>query len=461
MIKITSILKVLLLTILVSFAYSCDDDEDIVSSPADKTDNNDSLTQKIVANSQKVHDSLKKVGQHMPLTFSNWDLGSHPIVVEIENDKEIIQVGRGQIEASGDFSYTLDGTLSKKFMMSPLTFIKDIDRGNFGEEKVFPEDLLMSYYPTRVYALINNEKKEIFCRTHHFWVDSVYNEFWVNTDYTWSFFSKQGNINVDAYQYITDYYGKYTAIEIDCNKGWNLLKHQDRPVQVFDVSKITDKAVYYIETEEKGEEPEDPVYKDIVADPITLSGKMEIFQADKQGMYDWNLGEQIIIAELSTRNSTIQLGKGSIEASGKFSITLTGTLSTKDLKTADKFSKETYYDIKERIIEPEDLYLSQYEAKIYVSVNNEKKQIFNFSRLGSTTDSSGNELLAPDSNIYWRFFSANGRFKIIGGYPHSLKTPYDITFTKGWNLIYYNEDEREYRNTKLPQTQYDRFYIKE
>ncbi len=213
--------------------------------------------------------------------------------------------------------------------------------------------------------------------------------------------------------------------------------------------------------EEKEEEPEDPVYQEIVAESITLSGMMEILNPYKKEIYNWNLGEQVIIAEMFIENSTIQLGKGSIEASGNFSITLNGTLSTKDLKFADNFAKESYYDIKERIIEPKDLYMSQYNANIYVIVNNEKKQIFNFSRLGTTPDSTGKEILRADSDIYWRFFSDDGKFKIIRGYPHFLKTPYDITFTKGWNLLYYNEKEREYRNTKLPQTQYDRFYIEE
>ncbi len=172
---------------------------------------------------------------------------------------------------------------------------------------------------------------------------------------------------------------------------------------------------------------------DIVSDPVTVSGKLKILTSDKYNAYDWNLGEQKIISELSVGDSLIQVGEGKIEVSGDFSYTLKGNLSTQHLISANQFAETLFNDINEVVKEPENLSLSFQSLRTYILIDENKKELFGYEGGSNNLDSLGNIIIVPLNKILWRFFSERGKFKIFTGTEKNLSIPYDMDFEKGWN----------------------------
>lgn len=246
--KFSSYLKLLIIVFALSFATSCNDDEDTVVSPTDNTqkkdDNKDSLYKDIVADEYEVLGQVKicKDNSVKPTIFTGWNLGAREIIVEINHLDTTIQVGQGNIEPTGNFNFTLNNTLSTKFMKSPLDYADELDDGNFNKTEFYPTNLLLSNKP-RIYAVLDDERKEIFCKTSEYYTDSCDYSSWIDIEYSWNFFSNIGMTEVLAYTYD----GPRYPVKIDNLLGWNIMSYRKKPITVRNVKSLPTEAVYFIE----------------------------------------------------------------------------------------------------------------------------------------------------------------------------------------------------------------------
>ncbi len=226
MLRIYSILKLFVLTVSLAVIISCgEDNENNQVSP--ETPKYETIT----ASSYKVTGKIQRLTNTSDgIELSDWNKGIQLILLEIDTKDSEIIVGSGAvIDSTGRFTFTMRGELYSQYMYDLADSVSPLTR--------IPNDLLVSSSPVRAYAIINEQKKEIFCRQVKQTLDST------DVEYYWNFYSTEGEMyryNEDKFD---DLLGTY---DIRCRKGWNLIEHKISPSEFKSIDVLPDDVIFYI-----------------------------------------------------------------------------------------------------------------------------------------------------------------------------------------------------------------------
>ncbi len=175
-------------------------------------------------------------------------------------------------------------------------------------------------------------------------------------------------------------------------------------------------------------------YERIEASSYKLRGNIKKLLHTSKGIeiLDWDLGEQVILVEVDGEFYSDFVGAGTIDNTGKFTVSLFGNLSTQIMY--DPSSK-----IKVLEQHPDELLVSNSPARFFIGEGVNRKEIFCRS-VKSTLDS-------VDVEYYWNFYSTEGEmYRYNEDKFDDLLGTYDIRCRKGWNLIEHKISPSEFKS---------------
>ncbi len=225
MYKVQSMLKMLALTLVFSFFVSCSDD-----------DNNNTVVPGGVKDADVVASELTVTGKLYSVNileqdnFKEWTAGTCSMSAYVGTTIAEYKVGEGTINSDGTYSITLQKNMKGELLSRLSVLMQDLDYS--------PATLSKSIAPIYFYANIDGTETLI----HIDAIDEA--EGTRDIDYYYSFFSADGHMKGDSYNFSGEVLiAKY---DIECKKGWNLISNNNNTNDIKSVDSMISSAKAYV-----------------------------------------------------------------------------------------------------------------------------------------------------------------------------------------------------------------------